>query len=162
MMRLAQFRPYDVANGPGIRSSLFVSGCSHACPGCFNEEYQDYSYGEVWSKEMEEEVIDQLRKPEVQGLTLLGGEPMEHAKDLYFILQRIQEVLRAERLEKDFWIYSGYTLEEILADSDKAKLLSLCDVLIDGLFVDELKDPSLAFRGSSNQRVINLNDLDKL
>lgn len=159
MIRVAQFRPYDIANGPGVRSSLFISGCKHHCPGCFNGAYQDFTYGEAWNEDWEEKVFQQVRKKEIQGLTLLGGEPMEGAGELSQILERIQARLKKEGLEKDFWVYSGYRLEEILEDPDKKHLLFLCDVLVDGLFVEALKDPSLVFRGSSNQRIIEIKKL---
>lgn len=155
-MRIAQFRPIDVANGYGIRSSLFVSGCHHACPGCFNLEYQDFSYGQAWSQDLEEEILEKLRQPQIQGLTLLGGEPMEFGQELAEILIRLRSQLAVEGLDKDVWVYSGYTFEEICADAKKKLLLDQCDVLVDGLFVESLKDPALSFRGSSNQRVIDL------
>lgn len=157
-MKVAQFRPYDIANGEGVRCSLFVSGCRHHCPGCFNGEYQDFDYGQEWDENWEEIVYGQLRRPEIQGLTLLGGEPMEHAAALSSILRRLQARLREEGIEKDFWVYSGDTYEQILKSKEKKSLLDCCDVLVDGLFVEALQDPSLAFRGSSNQRLIHLRE----
>lgn len=159
MMRVAQFRPYDIANGYGIRCSLFVAGCSHNCPGCFNQAYRDFSYGELWSDNIENQVLTQLMKDEIQGLTLLGGEPMDHAKDLTEILLRLRKQLYEKGLNKDIWIYSGYTLEQILADETKKSLLLLCDVLIDGLFEIDKKSPDLPFRGSANQRLIVLSEV---
>lgn len=156
MMNIAQFRPYDIANGLGIRCSLFVSGCNHHCPGCFNQSYQDFSYGEPWSQEIEEQLKTQLAKPEVDGLTLLGGEPMEHATDLTEILKRIKRQMPSDQKAKNIWIYSGYTFEQIKSDPPKLKLLQQCDVLVDGLFIEALKNPQLAFRGSSNQRIIDI------
>lgn len=150
-MKYAQIRKFDIANGPGIRSTIFVSGCSHACQGCFNQEYQDFDYGNDWSKQSTEEIISYLKDPNIKGLSLLGGEPMESAEDLVQIIRQIKD-----QVPKDIWIYSGYTFEQILEDPDKKALLKECQVLVDGLFIEDLKDLSLKFRGSSNQRIIDI------
>lgn len=149
-MRIGQIRPLDVANGEGIRVSIFVTGCSHNCPGCFNEEYQDGEFGDLWTDEHLEEVITYLKRPEVDGLTLLGGEPMENLK-LTSILKEIKK-----EVKKTIWIYSGYTYEQIMDDPKKKALLDECDVLVDGPFVEALLNFKLAFRGSSNQRIIDI------
>lgn len=149
-MRYGQIRKYDIANGEGIRTSIFVTGCSHKCPGCFNGDYQDFSNGSLWTDEETSLVIDYLKDPSVSGLTLLGGEPMQNLA-LTSIVREIKK-----EVDKNIWIYSGYTFEEILLDKNKLDLLKECDVLVDGLFVEELKDLKLAFRGSSNQRVIDI------
>lgn len=156
MMRIAQFRQYDIANGYGVRASLFVSGCSHRCKGCFNEEYQSFDYGKSWSQEMGNTILSSLSKPYIQGLTILGGEPMDSVPELTTALQKIQKTLKSQNITKDYWIYSGYTYEEIIAKKERYDLLKLCDVLVDGLFVENLKDPRLSFRGSSNQRIIDV------
>lgn len=150
-MNYAQIRKYDVANGPGIRSTIFVSGCTHNCKGCFNKEYQNFKYGKVWTDDETNEIISYLKDDNIAGLTLLGGEPMEHAKDLSQVIRQIKN-----EIDKDIWIYSGYSYEEILEDEEKYDLLRLCDVLVDGLFVEDLKDLTLRFRGSSNQRIIEI------
>lgn len=149
-MRYAQIREYDVANGPGIRTSIFVSGCSHKCHNCFNEEYQDFSYGQEWTKDQTELVIKYLKNPQISGLTLLGGEPMQN----FELIEVIKEI--KEAVDKSIWIYSGYRLEEILSHPRRRALLEECDVLVDGLFIEELKDLKLKFRGSSNQRIIDI------
>lgn len=149
-MNVAQIRKYDIANGEGIRTSIFVSGCTHHCPNCFNGEYQDFSYGKPWTDRETREVISDLKDPQVAGLTLLGGEPMQNLE-----LTQIIAAIRRE-VDKPIWIYSGYTFEQILADPAKNTLLSQCQVLVDGLFVEAKKDLTLAFRGSSNQRVIDI------
>jgi len=129
-MRYGQIRAYDVANGVGIRTSIFVTGCTHNCKDCFNRKYMDFNFGEIWTKDTTNQVIDYLRDENVSGLTLLGGEPMQN--------------------------YSGYTFEEILEDDNRFELLKECDVLVDGRFDYRLKDLTLKFRGSSNQRIIDV------
>ncbi|MBU5669338.1 anaerobic ribonucleoside-triphosphate reductase activating protein [Peptoniphilus sp. MSJ-1] len=150
-MRYAQIRRYDVANGPGIRTTFFVTGCRHNCYNCFNKEYQDFNFGEIWTDKETREVIDYLKLDEVKGLTVLGGEPFQNEIDLFKILKDIKK-----ESNKDIWIYSGYTFEEILKDENKKNLLELVDVLVDGRFVEALKDLKLKFRGSSNQRIIDI------
>ena len=150
-MNFAQIRKYDVANGPGIRTTIFVTGCTHKCPNCFNEEYQDFSFGDPWTPKETDEVIKDLRLDEVKGLTILGGEPFQNEVDLLQVICDIKK-----EVQKDIWIFSGYTYEEILKDEDKKKLLEECDVLVDGRFVEALKNLNLRFRGSSNQRIIDI------
>ncbi len=152
-MRYGQIRKYDVANGPGVRSSIFVTGCTHHCPECFNEEYQDFSAGEIWTDRETEEVVSYLLLPEVEGLTILGGEPFQNEEGLIKVVEEIKN-----HIGKSIWIYSGYTFEEIISSPLKKQLLELCDVLVDGLFVNELKDLKLKFRGSSNQRIIDIKE----
>ena len=150
-MNFAQIRKYDVANGPGIRTTIFVTGCTHKCHNCFNEEYQDFDFGDPWTQKETDEVIEDLKLDEVRGLTILGGEPFQNEVDLLQVLRDIKK-----EVQKDIWIFSGYTYEEILKDENKKKLLEECDVLVDGRFVEALKDLSLRFRGSSNQRIIDV------
>ena len=150
-MNFAQIRKYDVANGPGIRTTIFVTGCTHKCHNCFNEDYQDFEFGDPWTQKETDEVIKDLKLDEVKGLTILGGEPFQNEVDLLQVLRDIKK-----EVQKEIWIFSGYTYEEILKDKDKKKLLEECDVLVDGRFVEALKDLSLRFRGSSNQRIIDV------
>ncbi len=155
-MNYAQIRQFDIANGEGIRVSIFVSGCTHKCKGCFNEAYQDFRYGKVWTGETSKQLIGYLNNPLVDGLTILGGEPMQNL-ELIDILHEVKK-----EVNKNIWIYSGYTFEQILADRKKLDLLKECDVLVDGLFVEELLDLKLRFRGSSNQRLIDIkNSLER-
>lgn len=151
-MRYGQIRQYDIANGPGIRATVFVTGCSRRCVNCFNEEYQDFNAGSEWTAAETERLISYLQDDTNSGLTLLGGEPMENAEDL---LELVQAVRRAAP-EKSIWVYSGFLYEEILTQPARKALLEACDVLVDGPFVDALKDPGLYFRGSSNQRIIDV------
>ena len=138
----------DIANGPGVRVSLFVSGCRNHCPGCFNPETWDFSYGSQFTKETEDEIIKALRPSWIQGFSILGGEPMEpeNQESLLPFLKRI----RKEMPEKDIWLYTGYRFEAVSG----SPLLHYVDVVVDGPFLEEEKDISLAFRGSRNQRII--------
>lgn len=150
-MRYGQLRKFDIANGEGIRTSLFVTGCTHNCPGCFNEEYQSFSAGMLWDEKAEEMLIEYTKNPQVKGLTILGGEPMENTDGLIPVVQRVKK-----EVNKSIWIYSGYRWEEIIKDKKMKELLQFTDILVDGPFKIDLKDLSLKFRGSSNQRIIDV------
>ena len=151
-MNYAEIKKVDIANGPGVRVSLFVSGCRNHCKGCFNPETWDFDYGRPFTRETEDEIIKALRPSWIQGLSILGGEPTEeeNAAVLIPFLKRVRAVLP----DKDIWLYSGYTYEAL---RDK-EILTLVDVLVDGPFLLELKDAGLAFRGSRNQRIIDLKE----
>lgn len=163
-MRFGQIRALDVANGSGIRVSLFVTGCKFNCKGCFNIEYQDFNYGTVFKNQHLEEIIDYLSKDYIKGFSILGGEPFENTDDLLAVVYKIRQYLddynlnyqKKDKLNKDIWIYSGYLFENLIKDPLKLQLLQLCDVLVDGLFVEELLDLRLKFKGSSNQRIIDI------
>lgn len=160
-MNYGEIKTTDIANGIGVRTSLFVSGCTHHCKGCFNPDTWNYNYGRTFTKEVEDEIIESLKPAYVSGLTILGGEPMEVANQraLRPFLQRVRTLLP----NKTIWIYSGYLYEE-LTDKDNKRchgddtevILSLIDVLVDGEFMLDLKDITLKFRGSSNQRIIDV------
>lgn len=150
-MRYGQIRKFDIANGEGIRTSLFVTGCSHHCPHCFNEEYQNPAAGSLFDDQAMEELFSYIHHPQSVGLTLLGGEPMENVEGLLPVVQRFRK-----ETDKTLWIYSGYIWEQILADPLKTKLLKYADVLVDGPFIEEQKNLKLAFRGSENQRIIDV------
>jgi anaerobic ribonucleoside-triphosphate reductase activating protein len=162
-MNYGQIYYADVANGIGCRTALFVSGCTHHCKGCFNEMTWDFNYGQKYTKEVEDEIIESLKPSYIDGLTILGGEPMEivNQKEIRPLLERIKkEVPRAT-----IWIYSGYTLEELTDASNKRchgedtdAILSMTDILVDGEFELNKKDLMLRFRGSSNQRVIDMKE----
>lgn len=151
-MRYGQIRQYDVANGPGIRTTVFVTGCSRHCVNCFNEEYQDFQAGTAWTEAETRQIISYLNEDTNSGLTLLGGEPMEHAEELLAVVNAVRQAVPA----KSIWVYSGFVYEEIIAHPAMNALMNACDVLVDGPFVDALKDPGLHFRGSSNQRIIDV------
>ena len=150
----------DIANGPGVRVSLFVSGCRNHCPGCFQPETWDFDFGEDFTEEVENKIIDSLSPDYVDGLTLLGGEPMEKVNQRA-LLPFVKRV-KAAYPQKDIWCYTGYTLETDLLSPSRARcevtdeMLSLIDVLVDGEFVEAERDLTLLFRGSRNQRLIHL------
>lgn len=157
-MNYATIKPTDVANGPGVRVSLFVSGCTHHCEGCFNEEAWDFSYGEPFTGEVQEELLRLLGKGYISGLSLLGGEPLEpvNQKALLPFLKAVKEWMP----EKTIWCYSGYTFEYILdtmmENQTCREIMDLLDVLVDGRFVAELLNLNLRFRGSENQRLLDV------
>lgn len=156
-MNYADIRPIDVANGPGIRVSLFVSGCTHACPGCFNPEAWDFGYGQPFTKDEEDAILTHLARPYVKGLSLLGGEPF-HPSNQAAVLALVKRVREAYP-GKDIWCYTGYLYEDLLAGKvgeHSRELLEQLDVLVDGPFVLEQKELSLRFRGSANQRLIDV------
>lgn len=140
----------DIANGPGVRVSLFVSGCRNHCPGCFNPETWDFDYGDSFTAEIEAEIVEALRPSWIQGLSILGGDPMEPENQE--VLLPFVRRLRAEFPKKDIWLYTGYRLEDV-SDSP---MLPYVDVIVDGPFLIDQKDAGLAFRGSRNQRIIHL------
>lgn len=152
-MNYGQIRKYDIANGPGIRTSIFVTGCSLNCKNCFNKEYQNSKFGEKWTDQTTKKVIDYLSKDEVTGLTILGGEPFESAKDLLSIIVDIKK-----QIDKSIWIYSGYTFEYLIENPTCKNLLKEVDVIVDGPFKEAKKDLKLKFRGSSNQRIIDIKE----
>lgn len=157
-MNYATIKWYDVSNGPGVRVSLYVSGCRNHCKNCFNPETWDFCYGEPFTREVEDKIIDALAPEYIKGFTLLGGDPFEpeNAEALVPFMER----LRKKYPEKSVWCFTGYDYEADLLTGKKGdidtnmRLLSTLDVLVDGKFVEELKDLNLLFRGSSNQRII--------
>ena len=161
-MNYAEIKTFDVANGPGIRVSLFVSGCNHRCPGCFNEIAWDFNYGKPFTQDTIDSIIESLKPDYIQGLTLLGGEPFEYSnqKGLLPLVRQVRKVLP----QKDIWCYSGYLLDKDMQPGGAVyteytkEMLKQIDVLIDGEFVEAKKDLTLIFRGSSNQRIMCLKD----
>lgn len=159
-MHYAEIKKFDIANGPGVRVSLFVSGCRNHCPNCFNPDTWDFGYGNDFTKDIEDEIIRTISIPYVRGLSVLGGEPMEpeNQKGLLPFLKRVKETLP----DKDIWVYSGFTLDrEILGQSRAAtdtvkELLKYIDVIVDGRYIEAQKNISLRFRGSENQRIIDV------
>ena len=150
-MNYGQIRKYDIANGPGIRTSIFVTGCKLNCKNCFNKEYQDPNFGQTWTQKNTNQVINYLKSDEISGLSILGGEPFESANDLINILNDIKN-----KISKNIWIYSGYTFEYLMKNPVYKQLLETVDVLVDGPFIESKKDLKLKFRGSSNQRIIDV------
>ncbi len=161
-MNYATIKKYDVANGPGVRVSLFVSGCTHHCPGCFNAETWDFNYGEPFDSEVMNEIIKALEPSYIRGFTLLGGEPFEYANQ-QGVLPLLKEI-KHRFPHKDIWCFTGYDFEkDLLGDMvikwpETSEMLSYIDVLIDGEFKQDLRDLTLRFRGSSNQRIIRVQE----
>lgn len=155
-MNYAAIKKTDVANGPGIRVSLFVSGCTHGCKGCFNREAWDFQYGQAYTRDTQEEILQALAPAYIRGLSVLGGEPME-PENRGTVLGLLREV-RRRYPGKDIWCYTGYEYEKDLLGREEVvtELLGLIDVLVDGEFVEEKKNLRLAFRGSGNQRLIDV------
>lgn len=158
-MNYAEIKTYDVANGPGIRVSLFVSGCTHKCKGCFNEEAWDFDYGEPFTDEVLQKLIDAASFSAYRGLTFLGGEPLDPQNQADVL--KTAKAFKEAYPDKDIWLFSGYTYEYIMKEMvgklpETEEILSLLDVLVDGPFIEEQKNLMLLFRGSENQRLINM------
>ena len=159
-MYFSEIKECDIANGPGVRVTVFVSGCTHHCNGCFNEMTRDFQYGREFTKEDMEKIIKLLEPSYIAGLTLLGGEPMEYVNQqgLLPLLRRVKE----QYPDKTIWCYTGYLYDRDILDNfcgkweETRELLSYLDVIVDGEFVEAQKDISLRFRGSSNQRIIDV------
>lgn len=160
-MFYGKIKKIDIANGEGVRVTLFVSGCRNCCKGCFQPETWDFCYGSKFTKETEEEIFTALQNDFISGLTVLGGEPFEeeNQKDLLPFLAKVKEKFP----NKNIWCYTGYTLEtDLLCPTGKKhtefteKMLSYIDILVDGPFIEEQKDITLQFRGSKNQRILKL------
>ena len=159
-MNYGAIKNCDIANGIGVRVSLFVSGCRNHCPGCFQPETWAFDYGQPFTADIEDKIIEMLRPSYINGLTLLGGDPFEPENQR--VLTPFLKRIRTELPDKTIWSYSGYTLDEIQTEGKHPhcectdEMLSMIDVLVDGRFIQEQKDISLRFRGSRNQRVIDL------
>lgn len=162
-MNYGTIKNYDIANGTGVRVSLFVSGCRHHCKGCFNSETWDFNYGNPYTEEVEAQILEALKPAYIQGFSLLGGEPFEpeNQKELAGLLQKIKETYP----EKNVWCYTGYLYDVDLIPGGKVyteytdKMLSCIDTLVDGEFIEAEKDITLEFRGSRNQRILHLDEI---
>ena len=156
-MNYATIKNCDIANGPGVRVSLFVSGCTHRCPGCFNEVAWDFAYGEPFTQATIDLILNMLKPDYIQGLTLLGGEPFE-PQNQGAVVELLRQVKEAYP-RKSIWAFSGYLFEKDILSGrlgDTSEYLSFLDVLVDGPFVESKKNLSLRFRGSGNQRLIDV------
>ena len=161
-MRYAKIKKCDVANGPGVRVSLFVTGCNHHCKNCFNREAWDFNYGDNFTQKEESEIIEDLKPDYITGLSLLGGEPFEktNQEGLVPLIKKVKETYP----NKEIWCYTGFTFDkqilgQMIGEEHREttkEMLDNIDYIVDGRFVDELKDPKLRFRGSSNQRIIDV------
>ena len=155
-MNYASILKCDIANGVGFRVSLFVSGCSRKCPGCFNASAQDPSYGKPFDETAKQKIFSELDNEYCKGLSLLGGDPMSKLGDIRPTVIAFCKEVKEKYPDKDIWMWTGYTFEEIIQDETTKGILDYIDVLIDGPFVEELKDVTLAWKGSSNQKVIDV------
>ncbi len=151
---VADYKPFNFVDGEGVRCSLYVSGCPFKCPDCYNAAAQSFRYGAPYTQELEDQILNDLAQPYVAGLSLVGGEPMLATP---ILLPLVEHVRKQFGDQKDIWVWSGYTYEQLLEETrEKRELLELCDVLVDGPFVKRLYRHDLAFRGSKNQRIIDL------
>lgn len=161
-MNYADIKQYDIANGPGVRISLFVSGCTHHCKGCFNQEAWDFNYGTLFSSGTIKTILEYMKPDYVRGLTLLGGEPFEHTNQ--FGLLPLVRAVKERYPNKSIWCYTGYLFDEAILKNmvpiwpETTELLSYIDVLVDGPFIEEQHEVGLRFRGSANQRIIRVKD----
>lgn len=159
-MNYAAIKPFDVANGPGVRVSLFVSGCTHRCKNCFNQEAWDFNYGDPFTEKEEQRILEALKPDYIKGFSLLGGEPFEKSNQI--VLSEFLPKIKEAYPEKTIWCYTGYDFEKDLLTGRIAgkeitdKMLSCIDILVDGKFVEELKNLKLRFKGSENQRIIDV------
>ncbi len=151
---IADYKPFNMVDGEGIRCSLYVSGCLFNCPGCYNKAAQNFHYGRPYSQKLEDQIIEDMGQSYVQGLTLLGGEPFLNTQVCLRLVRRVRKEFGHD---KDIWSWTGYTWDELMQESyDKLELLSELDILVDGRFLEAKKDLTLQFRGSSNQRIIDV------
>ena len=157
-MNYGEIKKYDIADGPGVRVSLFVSGCTHCCEGCFNSQTWDFNFGKPFTEETEEEILKVMSPSHISGFTLLGGEPFE-PQNQKVIVELLRKIKKAYP-DKNIWCYTGYLFDRDLLGESRARceytdeMLSMIDVLVDGEFIAEKRNLMLNFRGSSNQRII--------
>ena len=150
-MRYASIRDMDVVNGVGIACSLFVQGCLHHCYNCFNQETWDFKKGKKWTQEIENKFIELCKRPFIDCVSILGGEPFQQGEDFYELLKKLKH-----NVNKPIFVWTGYKFEEIMESYPMQKCLIYIDYLIDGKYIDSLKDYKLSLRGSSNQRIIDI------
>lgn len=154
-MNYANIKPYDIANGPGVRVSLFVSGCTHHCKDCFNQEAWDFNYGKPFDQSVMEDILRMLEPAYIRGITYLGGEPMDPRNQAGLL--ELSRMIKEKMPQKSIWCFTGYVWEKIPQVSGVTDaLISLCDVIVDGPFVAAKKNLTLKFRGSENQRLIDV------
>ena len=157
-MRVLTITSPDIENGLGYRTTIWFAGCSHHCPGCHNKHTWAYNQGTpLFDKTVQDKIYEEVSKDYVKGITLSGGDPLSQPVENLEVLKKFLTQFREVFPDKDIWIYSGDTYEEILKNPAKASIIELCDVLVDGPFIECKKDPDIAFRGSTNQRIIDLN-----
>lgn len=153
-IKYAQIRKMDISNGEGIGVSLFTQGCTFHCKNCFNQETWDYNKGKEWTEETENMFLKSINNPYITRVSFLGGDPLyyENSDEIINLCNKIKKIYS----DKKIWLYSGYKFEDIISDIQRKNILKYIDILVDGQFVDELKDLNLKFKGSSNQRIIDI------
>ena len=154
-MRYSQIIPFDVCNGKGIGLSLFVQGCKFHCKGCFNSETWNFDGGKEWNEEIKNKFFELINRPYIKRVSILGGEPLadENISEIYNLITEIKERFP----DKDIWLYTGYEWDEMIMESNKRHyIISECDIVVDGRYIEEQRDITLPFRGSKNQRVIDV------
>lgn len=156
MANIATIKPRDIANGPGVRVSVFISGCTHHCKGCFNPETWDFDYGQPFTYQVMLDILDNAKPDYISGITLLGGDPL-CGKDNQYLSHAICHIFKSVYPDKDIWLYTGYQFEEI----KDLPVMKHVDVLVDGPFIEEKKNLMLKFRGSENQRLIDVKETRK-
>ena len=154
-MHYAKIKRFDIANGVGIRTSVFVSGCSNKCKGCFNQELWDKDYGQEFTDETIKEILDSIDKPYIDGLSILGGDPLEYY-NLEMVGKLIVEFRKRFGFNKSIWMWTGYLLEDIINDDRRWEVVRKLDYLVDGPFIQKKKNLKLKYRGSENQRIIDM------
>ena len=154
-MHYAKIKRFDIANGVGIRTSVFVSGCSNKCKGCFNQELWDKDYGQEFTDETIKEILDSIDKPYIDGLSILGGDPLEYY-NLQMVDKLIVEFRKRFGFNKSIWMWTGYLLEDIINDDRRWEVVRKLDYLVDGPFIQKKKNLKLKYRGSENQRIIDM------
>ena len=152
-MFYSKIKVNDVANGPGLRVSLFTSGCTHHCKGCFQPETWNFNNGEPYTSDVQKNIIEKSHSKYIAGLSLLGGDPLDNVEGILTLLKEYREVFGNT---KTIWLWTGYLFEEIINDEQMSKVLPFVDVIIDGQFIEDLKDITLKYKGSTNQRVIDI------
>ena len=162
-MNYASILKCDTANGTGFRVSLFVSGCGRKCPNCFNPEAQNPEFGKKFDEQAKKKILSELDKPYCKGMSLLGGDPMSKLSDNRKTVISLCKEVKEKYPDKDIWMWTGYKYEELLADETAKEIFNYIDYVVDGPFIEEKKDLSLRFCGSSNQRILKLHpDVEEL
>jgi anaerobic ribonucleoside-triphosphate reductase activating protein len=149
-MKYALIRSEDIANGPGIRVSIYVQGCNHHCPGCFNPETWDFNGGRIFNRRVKIQFLELAKNKNIVGFSILGGEPLQQDEDMLDLVKSMKE----EYPDKTIWMWTGYKYEDL--DDKQREIVSYIDVLVDGKFIKEQKCPNKPFKGSSNQRIIDI------
>lgn len=160
-MNYSALRKADIANGIGFRCTLWCTGCLRKCPGCFNPEAQDPNFGKPFTDEVKERIFKELSEPTCDGLSLMGGEPLSRCSDNRKVIIGLCKEVKKRFPDKNIWMWSGFTFEDIANDDEMSTALDYIDVLVDGAFIQEKKDLSTPFRGSTNQRIIKVDEWRK-